>query len=300
MKRRNFLKITLPLVIAGRAGAAPSDAPDLTFGVTADPQYADANPADTRFYRNSLEKLEHAVADLNTKPLEFTVTLGDLIDRDFKSFSSVMPIYAKLKAPHFPICGNHDFSVADEDKGKVLGAMGLEKAYYSQVIKGWRFVFLDGTDISIWRYPTADPRTAEARAMKEELAKKYDREMASWNAAIGAKQMEWLEKELAAAKTAGQSVIIFNHYPVMPAGDGHNLWNAEELVALIGKYDNVAAYMNGHKHSGNYTKFGNCHYVNLKGMVETEAKTAYASVKCFPDRIEIEGMGLEPARNLET
>ncbi|MDE0835218.1 MAG: metallophosphoesterase [Akkermansiaceae bacterium] len=300
MKRRDFLKVTLPLVIAGRAGSAPSDTAELSFGVTADPQYADVNPAGSRFYRNSLEKLEHAVADLNTKPLEFTVTLGDLIDRDFKSFSSVMPIYAKLKAPHFPICGNHDFSVADEDKRKVLDAMGLEKAYYSQVIKGWRFVFLDGTEIGTWRYPTADPRTAEARAMKEELAKKYDREMAPWNAAIGAKQMEWLEKELTAAKTAGQSVILFNHYPVMPAGDGHNLWNAEELVALIEKYDNVAAYMNGHKHSGNYTKSGNCHYVNLKGMVETEAETAYATVKCFPDRIEIEGMGLEPARNLDT
>lgn len=300
MKRRDFLKVTLPLVIAGRAGSAPSDTAELSFGVTADPQYADVNPAGSRFYRNSLEKLEHAVADLNTKPLEFTVTLGDLIDRNFKSFSSVMPIYAKLKAPHFPICGNHDFSVADEDKRKVLDAMGLEKAYYSQVIKGWRFVFLDGTEIGTWRYPTADPRTAEARAMKEELAKKYDREMAPWNAAIGAKQMEWLEKELTAAKTAGQSVILFNHYPVMPAGDGHNLWNAEELVALIEKYDNVAAYMNGHKHSGNYTKSGNCHYVNLKGMVETEAETAYATVKCFPDRIEIEGMGLEPARNLDT
>lgn len=300
MKRRDFLKVTLPLVIAGRAGSAPSDTAELSFGVTADPQYADVNPAGSLFYRNSLEKLEHAVADLNTKPLEFTVTLGDLIDRDFKSFSSVMPIYAKLKAPHFPICGNHDFSVADEDKRKVLDAMGLEKAYYSQVIKGWRFVFLDGTEIGTWRYPTADPRTAEARAMKEELAKKYDREMAPWNAAIGAKQMEWLEKELTAAKTAGQSVILFNHYPVMPAGDGHNLWNAEELVALIEKYDNVAAYMNGHKHSGNYTKSGNCHYVNLKGMVETEAETAYATVKCFPDRIEIEGMGLEPARNLDT
>jgi 3',5'-cyclic AMP phosphodiesterase CpdA len=298
MKRRDFLKVTLPLAIAGRASAAPSETPDLVFGVIADPQYADVNPAGSRFYRNSIGKLEHAVADLNTKPLEFTVTLGDLIDRDFKSFSAVMPLYEKLKAPHYPICGNHDFSVADADKGKVLAAMGLEKAYYSRVVKGWRFVFLDGTDIGIWRHPADDARTAEAKAMRKGLAEGGSRNAAPWNAAIGAAQMEWLEKELAAAKEAGQRVILFNHYPVIPAGNGHNLWNAEELVALIGKYGNVAAYMNGHNHAGNYGKAGTCHYVNLKGMVETDKKTAYATVACYPDRLVIEGMGLEPDREL--
>ena len=56
--------------------------------------------------------------------------------------------------------------------------------------------------------------------------------------------------------------------------------------------------MNGHNHSGNYGKSGNCHYVNFKGMVETEMKTAYATVKCYPDRLVIEGMGLEPNREL--
>jgi len=298
MKRRDFLRITLPLAIAGRAVGAPSDTPDLTFGVIADPQYADADPAGSRFYRNSLEKLGHAIADLNSKPLEFTVTLGDLIDRDFRSFSSVMPVYAKLKSPHFPICGNHDFEVDDADKGKVLTAIGLEKAYYSRVVKGWRFVFTDGTDTGIWRHPADDPRTAEAKAMLAKLASSSIPHAQVYNAGIGTEQMRWLEKELAAAEVAGQRVILFNHYPVIPAGNPHNLWNADELVALIGRYPNVAAYMNGHNHAGNYGKHGSCHYVNFKGMVETDKETAYATVKCFADRLVIEGMGLEPARSL--
>jgi hypothetical protein len=33
-------------------------------------------------------------------------------------------------------------------------------------------------------------------------------------------------------------------------------------------------------------------------MVETEKETAYAVVKCYPDRLEIEGCGLEPDRSL--
>lgn len=287
MKRREFLRITLPLAFAGKASAAPAAEPDLSFGVIADPQYADVDPVGTRFYRNSLGKLDHAIADLNARPLDFTVTLGDLIDRDFASFRPVMDRYVKLKSTHFPILGNHDFSVADADKTRVLAAVGLETPYHSKVIKGWRFLFLDGTDSANWRYPSADPRTVAAGKNPP------------LNSGMGAGQMEWLEKELAAAKAAAQRAILFNHYPVFPK-KGPNLHNHGELVALIAKHPIAAAYMNGHHHAGNYGKSGNCHYVNFKGMVETENETAYAVVKCFPDRLEIEGYGSEPDRSLES
>ena len=62
MLRRNFLKITLPLAFAGKATATPAIEPELTFGVIADPQYADAEPQWGRFYRNSLTKLADAAA----------------------------------------------------------------------------------------------------------------------------------------------------------------------------------------------------------------------------------------------
>jgi 3',5'-cyclic AMP phosphodiesterase CpdA len=299
MKRRNFLKITLPLALAAKASAAPAAEPELIFGLIADPQYADAEPKWGRFYRNSLAKLTDAVADLNKLPLEFTVTLGDLIDRDFASFGAIMPIYAELKSSHFPVCGNHDFEVADGDKSKVLEAMKLEKAYYSVIRKSWRFLFLDGTDVGVWRYPAGDERTAAAEAMLKRLKESGIPNAQNYNAAIGADQMEWIAAELDAAQAAGQRVIVFCHYPVIPAADPHNLWNAEELVALFGKHKHVAAYMNGHNHKGNYGKSGSCHFVNFKGMVETEKETAYSVVKCFADRIEIEGYGLEPDRELE-
>ena len=298
MLRRNFLKITLPLAFAGKATATPAIEPELTFGVIADPQYADAEPQWGRFYRNSLTKLADAVADLNTRPLEFVATLGDLIDRDFESFAAVMPIYAKLKASHFPVCGNHDFEVADEDKGKVLGAMGLKKPYYAVTCKSWRFLFLDGTDTGVWRHPAGDARTTEAEAILEMGREAKLPNAQAYNAGIGEVQMEWIAAELEAAQAAGQRVIVFCHYPLIPAADPHNLWNAEQLVALFGKYTNVVAYMNGHNHKGNYGTHSNCHYVNFKGMVETEKDTAYAVVKCFPDRLEIEGYGLEPDREL--
>lgn len=294
------MKITLPLAVAGRAGAAVADTkPEIVFGVIADPQYADADPKGTRFYRNSLAKLETAIADLNTRPLDFVATVGDLIDKDFKSFSAVMPIYAKLRHPHFPVCGNHDFEVADDDKGKVFAAMGMEKPYYSIIRGSWQFLFLDGTDLAIWRQPADHPDTAAAKEYLKKLAADGVPQAKRWNGGIGKEQMDWIKTKLDAAKEAGRRVIVFNHYPAIPLENSHNLWNAEELLTRFGKYDNIAAYMNGHNHAGNYGEHGGCHYVNFKGMVETEKKTAYATVKCFPDRLEIEGRGMESNQKLE-
>ncbi|MEP2775060.1 MAG: metallophosphoesterase [Luteolibacter sp.] len=299
MDRRNFLTITLPLVVARKSCAAAVIEPELVFGVIADPQYADIEPNGTRFYRNSLAKLESAITDLNSRPLSFVVTLGDLIDRDLASFSAVMPIYAKLRHPHFPVCGNHDFVVADEDKGQVLPAMGLEKAYYSRIHGSRHFLFLDCTDIAPWRHPAGHPATAESKKLLSEYAAAGTPQAKRWNGGIGKVQMQWIREELDAAKQAGRQVIVFNHYPAIPLKRSNNLWNAEELLALFVEYDHIAAYMNGHIHSGNYGIHEAIHYVNFKGMVEFEKKTAYAIVRCFPDRLEIQGYGIEPDRRLE-
>ena len=91
-----------------------------SFGVLADPQYADIDARGSRFYRNSLAKLKAAVAELNKHELEFVVTLGDTIDRNYASFDDILPLYKPLKAPSKFVLGNHDFDMADEDKGKVM------------------------------------------------------------------------------------------------------------------------------------------------------------------------------------
>ena len=92
MQRRNFFKIVLPLVFSEQvlALAGSGESVPLKFGVIADPQYADKKPAGSRHYRQSLAKLEAAIAELNKESLDFVVTLGDLIDEDYASFSEVM------------------------------------------------------------------------------------------------------------------------------------------------------------------------------------------------------------------
>ena len=299
MKRRTFLKISLPFVIAGdlAAQAANRETPIVSFGVIADPQYADQDPRGNRHYRQSIQKLKDSIKDLNERSLDFVVTLGDVIEEDYASFEKIMPIYGEMKAPYRVVLGNHDFDVAEADKSRVQGALRLRKTYYSESIKGWRFIYLDSTEVSLFRYPKDHPRHLEAQKCFEEVKRKKELQAYEWNGGVSQEQIEWFKNELAAAEKAQQAVIIFNHNPVYPKGD-HNLWNAEEVVGIISQNKHVVAYMNGHYHAGHYVENAGCHYVNFKGMVETKDTTAYAVVECFSDRIEIDGFGVEPDRKL--
>jgi len=300
MKRRHFIKITLPLALTGKLTAKTHNPkePILQFGVIADPQYADKDSLGKRHYRQSLQKLKNSIHDFNKQPLDFVVTLGDVIDTDLKSFAKIMPIYENMRAPYRVVLGNHDFEVAEDDKVKVLKVIKIKTPYHSEVVKGWRFIYLDSTDQSMFRYPKGDLRYKEAKKTLGKLTKKKLPQAQPWNGGFGKKQMQWFKKELVAATKAHQPVIIFNHNPVYPK-NAHNLWNDEEVVQIISKNNHVVAYMNGHNHQGHYAEHEMCHYLNFKGMVESnDASNAYAVVKCFTDRIEVDGIGWEPDRNL--
>ena len=270
--------------------------PQLRFGVIADPQYVDAEPKGSRHYRASLGKLEKAVEELNKHELAFTITLGDLIDRDFKSFDPVLERYAKLRSPHRIVLGNHDFDVPDQDKPRVLAKVGLESAHQSFSHDRWRLVIVDGTEVSTYRFPADDPRTAEAKRVLEEVKKRGGSNAQVWNGAVSGQQLQWLDRELGEAKAADQRVIVAGHFPLLPGNDPHRLWNAEEVVKVIDRHPHVAAYFNGHNHKGNYAHAGKCHYVNFKGMVETAADNPFAIVSCYEDLVMIEGFGPEPSR----
>ena len=88
------------------------------------------------------------------------------------------------------------------------------------------------------------------------------------------------------------------HHPVYPLSRGHNLWNDQELIALIEKHSCVAAYINGHNHNGAYAVKNGVHYLTLKGMVDTE-ENSYCVMKIFDDRIEVRGRGRQEDFRLE-
>ncbi|MDH5399143.1 MAG: metallophosphoesterase, partial [Cyclobacteriaceae bacterium] len=212
----------------------------ISFGVLADCQYCDCPPVGSRFYRNSPAKLREAMNDLRNRDLDFTVHLGDLIDRNYSSYDSVLPIVSRLRN-FYHVLGNHDFSVTDDEKQQVLHKIGLEKGWYDFSLRGWRFIVLDGNDISLYS-STDSLKTKQALNRIAQLKSDGAPNANDWNGAIGSEQLQWMEGAIQDAGKKGEQVILFCHFPIGP-DDAHNLLNDVEVRAVLEKYDHVVAWL---------------------------------------------------------
>ncbi|MFL2927182.1 MAG: sialate O-acetylesterase [Opitutales bacterium] len=154
-----------------------------SFGAIADCQYCAGPNRGSRHYASSAGKLKECVAELNKHDLEFVIHLGDFIDRDYSSFDNVLPIYQSLQMPAYHALGNHDFEVADELKGKVVERMGMKSKYYEFCVEDWRFIVLDGNDVSFHAYPKNSPKYKDAEIYYRENKIRSPR----WNGAVGGK-----------------------------------------------------------------------------------------------------------------
>lgn len=274
-------------------------APLFRFGVIADPQYADLEPNLTlnRYPANSLVRLCDAIEEFNRHDLAFVVTLGDIIDREWKSFDAILPVYEALRHPKHFLLGNHDFAIAPEHLTTVPARVGMPSAYYDFGHAGYRFIALDGNEVSVFAPPEGDPRRDEAKTLMKALESSGATNGQRWNAAIGSTQYDWLVDKLQETKTEGEKVIVMNHYPIFP-DDSHNALDSDRMLALFAGHDHVVAYLNGHNHAGNFGAVDGTYFVNFKGMVDTEDSTAYAIVSVYEDRLEITGFGRETSRTL--
>ncbi|MCM4167706.1 3',5'-cyclic adenosine monophosphate phosphodiesterase CpdA [Arenibacter antarcticus] len=265
-----------------------------SIGVIADCQYHHEQGTGIRKYAKSEQKLKECVVHLNTMDLAYTVHLGDFIDRDWESFDVVGPIYNHLNMPKYHVLGNHDFSVVDDKKSAVYKKLGMPSPYYDFKIKDWRFIVLDGNDISFHAYP------AESDGYK--IAEKYYRqnqiESPKWNGAIGPTQLQWLRSVLDKSLQDQEKVVLYCHFPVYPLNK-HNLWNADEVIDILESYPHVKAYINGHNHEGNYGVKNGIHYLTLQGMVDTD-ENSYSVINIHSDYLEIIGFGREVNRILTT
>jgi 3',5'-cyclic AMP phosphodiesterase CpdA len=277
----------------------PHDKPLIRFGVIADPQYADAEPwlELDRYHRNSPAKLSEAIEVLNGEELAFVVTLGDLIDRDWKSYDAILAVYENLRHESILLPGNHDFAVSPDRLDEVHARLGMPAAWHDFSRGDIRFVVIDGNEVSLFSTAEGHPRHTLAQQRLEALLASGADNAKPWNGSIGEAQYAWLEAVLEQAGAAGERVVVMGHYPLYPEND-HNLWDAGRLVELFTRSGNVVAYLNGHNHAGNLGRSGTTWYVNFKGMVDTEAENTFAVVEVFADRIEITGHGREESRSL--
>jgi len=271
-------------------------APLFSFGIISDVQYCDCEAAGTRFYRSSLDKLVEALNSLKTDRPKFVFDLGDLIEKDFVSYK---PVYSILDASGLKIyhsTGNHDYSVEARMKKRIPQLKTFKEGYYSFSIDKFRFIILNGNEISNYSSTTR----AEIQAANDLIAKlkeSGEKNGQDWNGGIGKKQLEWFDIELKTAAGNEEKVFIMCHFPAWPENE-HNLLNYRDVLSILEKYHNVIAWFSGHNHAGNYGNFNMIHFVTVKGMVETETTGSFALVEVYKNKIWIKGGGREKSQIL--
>lgn len=280
----------------GPERASQGQKPLFSFGIIADVQYADNEPAGSRFYRSSLLKLRNAIAAFRADSVDFIINLGDLIDRDFESFKPVMNILDSSGIKTYHVTGNHDYSVDSRYKRRLPVSEQSRDGYYSIVHENFRFIFINGNEVSIY----ISNNKASIKKVTDTIASMKERgeiNAIDWNGGISTKQLTWIDNQLWEASAKGEKVFLICHFPVVPE-NVHNLLNYKEVLPVLEKYQNIVAWFNGHNHAGNYGNFNMIHFVTFKGMVETEASNSFAVVDVYKNKLWIRGSGREKSQIL--
>lgn len=265
-----------------------------SIGVIADVQYADKPDDPPHHYRAATARLHEALQEMNRHKLGFVVHTGDFIDGGWENYATIKRVAAENRHPWHFVLGNHDFKIEEDKKRTLYRELGMPARYYDFFYQGWHFVVLDGTDQSPYGWPAGSTEATEAEAL---LKTRYPAGK-PWNGAIGPVQQKWLDGILTKADQDGTPVALICHFPIYPHKDDMILlWNADEIVSLIEPHPSVKLWLNGHEHTGGYGEKAGIHYLNLKGMLDSD-QNAFAIMDFSPKKIVVHGYGREENRVL--
>lgn len=291
---RKFIPLFLFLLFLSSCDSEKKeDSPILKFGLIADIQYADIDTQRTiygaRYYRNSLNKLDECVKTLNAEQVEFTINLGDLIDRNPNDLPPVMEHLGRLQAPVHNIPGNHDYS-GIEDNSALYRSLNMPAPYFSFVKENWRFIFLNTNEVATYANIKNTPLEQEHREMIQRIKKDKKNNDGSYNGGISKAQINWLKRELQDATLAHQNVLLFSHHPFYPEKESTAL-NDKEILDILSSAPIVKAAISGHHHPGGFGYYKQLANITLEGMVETEHDNSFAIAEIYKDKLVIRGKG---------
>lgn len=191
--------LTVFLLLCFGYSALCQSSPLIRIGLIADIQYGNIDPSGTRFYRNSLQKLEACVADLNSEKVDFTINLGDLTDRNPDDLDPVISLLGGLTKPVYNTTGNHDY-VGIKDNDTLYKKLGMPAAYYSFEHADWVFVMLNTNEVASYSAIAGIKKEEELAGMLERIKKDGRNNGQTWNGGIGKQQMKWLTDVLKNAR----------------------------------------------------------------------------------------------------
>lgn len=248
-----------------------------------------------RQYRQSLAKLDRAIASFNSEKTNFVFHLGDLADRSIEDYHPVRQSLSRATMPVHQVIGNRDYLACGGDSQAVCHELGLATPSYSFVHGKTRFIILDSNELGIINTKPDTPARRQAEDYIESLQRQEIIYAHPSNGGIGDSQYQWLVGELDEATAQHQSIIVMSHHPLYPL-DIHNMLNSSKILQLLSRYP-VTAYMNGHNHAGNYGVQNDTPFITFPGLVEGQAD-AYSIAQVTAGSVDITGYGTHSSYSL--
>ncbi|KAK9808721.1 hypothetical protein WJX72_002505 [[Myrmecia] bisecta] len=290
-----------------------------SFGIMSDVQYADIPDGHSfhgipRYYRGSKHALHRGVTGWIDQDVDFGMHFGDLIDgyqpksESRAVLQALKAEFARLGKPVYHMLGNHClYNLPREELNTQLGISGVDGgSYYSfSPHPRWRFVVLDGYEVSVLGWPAGHPLHEQAKRILDErnphenknspeglvgVARRFVR----FGGGVSAQQVAWLQHQLADAKAEGQRVIVCCHLPLHPDTCLGTclLWNYDEVLKVLQGAGNVAATFAGHIHDDAYAlDETGIHHRVVNAILETPpGRDCYGWVDVYQDRLECTGV----------
>ncbi len=265
---------------SGRAFAAPKTAIRVRFGIVTDCHYAEIPTKIGRYYRESNQKLEECVGEMNRQAVDFLIELGDFKDQGatpaeaLTFLKEIERVFSAFKGPRYHVLGNHDMDCISKPQfmAHIQNAeIPKSETYYSFNVRGVHFVVLD-----------ANFRSDGTG---------YDSGNFDWReAVVPASQLQWLSKDLASTSFP---TIVFVHQ-LLDADEGPvYVRNAADVRSVLEHSQRVLAVFQGHHHAGSYRQVNGLHYYTLKAVIDGSGpeNNAYAIVSVHDDgSVSVQGM----------
>lgn len=290
-----FIRLFIYLCFVGSGIVAQNTSPVIRFGLFADTQYGDCPPGNTRFYRQALQKLDTCIDCFNQQNVQFTVNLGDIIDRKNMDLDSIKFYLSHLDNEIYHITGNHDYKEVTDD-AILYEQLDMPSAYYSFKKQNWVFIMLNTNEVSAYANVKGTEKEQELAEMLEHIKQIGGKQAHRWNGGISKKQMTWLNNLLAECEEKGYNALIFTHHPLYPQSEFTAL-NNMEILDTISKYSCVKAVFSGHHHAGAFGYYKGIPMITQEGMIETKTQNAYSIVDITEDSILVKGYGRASSRS---
>lgn len=287
LNRRKFVKLsslyTSTLLLAPLSSYS-SGKKTLRFGLLADSHYADRAPVNTRFYRQSLDKMKEAVSMMNEEKVDFLLHLGDFKDEGpnqdpaetLRFLQTIEEEFQKFEGPTYHCLGNHDVdSITKQEFLQHTSNTGISpnKSYYSFDKNGFHFVVLDAN----YHKDGRDQFYAEG---------------ADWqDPNIPQDQIDWLETDLSQTDLP---TIVFCHHPLyefLRKDRSYHVKNYPSVKQVMEESQKVLAVFQGHVHAEHHELIGGIHYLTQLAMVDHEGleNNSFSIVEIQEGQIRIDG-----------